>query len=121
MEKLLQDEVKYAYQKEQLGTANAVLAAKDFLEKHNEDITLIFPGDMPLIDGDIINNLIKEHIENDNDLTILTTVIDNPTGYGRIIRQDVKLLKLLKKKMLMIVLRQLMKSIQVFIVLIPTF
>ena len=98
MEKLLQDEVKYAYQKEQLGTANAVLAAKDFLEKHNEDITLIFPGDMPLIDGDIINNLIKEHIENDNDLTILTTVIDNPTGYGRIIRQDGQIIKIIEEK-----------------------
>ena len=98
IENLLQDKVKYAYQKEQVGTANAVLAAKDFLEKHNEGITLIFPGDMPLIDGDVINNLIREHIENNNDLTILTTQIKNPTGYGRIIRQDGQIIKIIEEK-----------------------
>lgn len=98
IENLLQDKVKYVYQKEQLGTANAVLAAKDFLEKHNEGITLIFPGDMPLIDGDVINNLIREHIENNNDLTILTTQIKNPTGYGRIIRQDGQIIKIIEEK-----------------------
>ena len=98
IENLLQDKVKYAYQKEQLGTANAVLAAKDFLERHNEGITLIFPGDMPLIDGDVINNLIREHIENNNDLTILTTQIKNPTGYGRIIRQDGQIIKIIEEK-----------------------
>lgn len=98
IENLLQDKVKYAYQKEQLGTANAVLAAKDFLEKHNEGITLIFPGDMPLIDGDVINNLIREHIENNNYLTILTTQIKNPTGYGRIIRQDGQIIKIIEEK-----------------------
>ena len=98
IENLLQDKVKYAYQKEQLGTANAVLAEKDFLEKHNEGITLIFPGDMPLIDGDVINNLIREHIENNNDLTILTTQIKNPTGYGRIIRQDGQIIKIIEEK-----------------------
>ena len=98
IENLLQDKVKYAYQKEQLGTANAVLAAKDFLEKHNEGITLIFPGDMPLIDGDVINNLIREHIENNNDLTILTTQKKNPTGYGRIIRQDGQIIKIIEEK-----------------------
>ena len=98
IENLLQDKVKYAYQKEQLGTANAVLAAKDFLEKHNEGITFIFPGDMPLIDGDVINNLIREHIENNNDLTILTTQIKNPTGYGRIIRQDGQIIKIIEEK-----------------------
>lgn len=81
-----------------MGTANAVLAAKDFLEKHNEGITLIFPGDMPLIDGDVINNLIREHIENNNDLTILTTQIKNPTGYGRIIRQDGQIIKIIEEK-----------------------
>ncbi len=98
IENLLQDKVKYAYQKEQLGTANAVLAAKDFLEKHNEGITLIFPGDMQLIDGDVLNNLIREHIENNNDLTILTTQIKNPTGYGRIIRQDGQIIKIIEEK-----------------------
>lgn len=98
IENLLKDKVKYAYQKEQLGTANAVLAAKDFLERHNEGITLIFPGDMPLIDGDVINNLIREHIENNNDLTILTTQIKNPTGYGRIIRQDGQIIKIIEEK-----------------------
>lgn len=98
IENLLQDKVKYAYQKEQLGTANAVLAAKDFLEKHNEGINFNFPGDMPLIDGDVINNLIREHIENNNDLTILTTQIKNPTGYGRIIRQDGQIIKIIEEK-----------------------
>lgn len=121
IENLLQDKVKYAYQKEQLGTANAVLAAKDFLEKHNEGITLIFPGDMPLIDGDVINNLIREHIENNNDLTILTTQIKNPTGYGRIIRQDGQIIKIIEEKDADDSVKAIKKSIQVFIVLLPIF
>lgn len=76
---------------------------------------------MPLIDGDVINNLIREHIENNNDLTILTTQIKILQDMVELLDKMVKLLKLLKKKMLMIVSKQLMKSIQVFIVLLPIF
>ena len=65
--------VKFALQEEQLGTGHAVKCARDFLG--DEGQTLILFGDTPLITA-----------ENGNTVTVLSAMIDNPTGYGRIIR-----------------------------------
>ena len=83
---LLGDKVLYAVQEEQLGTGHAVKCAKDLIK--DDGYTLILPGDTPLIDEDIINGIINEHISNSNDLTIGTIVLDNPFGYGRIVRDS---------------------------------
>ncbi len=95
---ILQDEVVYAYQEKQLGTANAVLAAKDFFKRHQDEVTLIIAGDMPLVEKDVIKKLIQNHFKKACDLSILTTIVQNPFGYGRIVRQNGKILKIVEEK-----------------------
>lgn len=95
IEELLGNRVKYAFQEKQLGTANAVSCALSFLEKGQ---TIILPGDTPLIDLDIINKLINTHKEEKNDLTIGTIVLNDPSGFGRMIRVNNKITKITEHK-----------------------
>ena len=76
--------IEYCIQKYPLGTANAVLTAKSIIDY--DGYTIILPSDIPLINKNIINDLITSHIENNNNLTIGTFKTDNPFGYGRIIK-----------------------------------
>ena len=85
-EELLKDKVLYAVQEEQLGTAHAVLMAKDYIK--DDGYTVIVPGDKPLIDDEMINALIKSHTKNNNDLTVGVHYVDNPKGFGRILRDE---------------------------------
>ncbi|WP_163655587.1 bifunctional UDP-N-acetylglucosamine diphosphorylase/glucosamine-1-phosphate N-acetyltransferase GlmU [Listeria sp. PSOL-1] len=83
----LVDRSKFVMQEEQLGTAHAVLQAKSLLE-NKEGVTLVICGDTPLIQDTTIEALMKYHHEKRAKATILTTTIEDPTGYGRIIRDD---------------------------------
>lgn len=94
---ILNDSVEYACQEEQLGTGHAVLCAKEFYS-NKDGVTLIFPGDMPLIDYHTINNLVNQHISSGNDLTVVTTIVDDPTGYGRIVRKSGQIAKIVEEK-----------------------
>lgn len=94
---ILKDSVSYAYQEEQLGTAHAVLKAKSFF-KDKEGVTIILPGDMPLIKSKMISDLIEYHINNNNDLTVVTTTVNNPTGYGRIVKENNKIIEIVEEK-----------------------
>jgi bifunctional UDP-N-acetylglucosamine pyrophosphorylase/glucosamine-1-phosphate N-acetyltransferase len=78
---------EYALQEEQLGTAHAVLQSGPMLEKE-KGTTLIICGDTPLITGETMDSLLKHHEDTNAKATILTAFADDPTGYGRIIRQD---------------------------------
>jgi bifunctional UDP-N-acetylglucosamine pyrophosphorylase/glucosamine-1-phosphate N-acetyltransferase len=80
--------VKYAEQTEQKGTGHAVMQAVPFLNE--EGNTLIITGDTPLIQEKTLLSLIENHIQTDNDGTVLITKFDDPTGYGRIIRNSVE-------------------------------
>lgn len=82
---ILKDRVIYTYQPIINGTAGAVISSKPFWKEKNK-IMLIILGDMPLIDKDVIYKLITTHINENNDLTIATTILNNPYGYGRIIK-----------------------------------
>lgn len=75
----------FALQEEQLGTAHAVKQAKNQLEGL-EGVTFVICGDTPLITSDTMNKLRETHIKQGAKATILTAITDNPTGYGRIIR-----------------------------------
>lgn len=87
IEDLLKDKVKYAIQEEQLGTGHAVKVTRELLED-KKGTSIIMLGDMPLIDTAIINQCIGYHKDRDNDLTVVTTDFDDPTGYGRILRDE---------------------------------
>lgn len=95
IQKIFNGSVEYVLQEQQLGTANAVMCTKSILAE-KEGFCLIFPGDMPLINEDIITKLVNYHSDNKNDLTIVTTKIDIPDGYGRIYREDGKIKKIVE-------------------------
>lgn len=80
-------DIKYAVQEEQLGTGHAVKMAKDLLADFNGD-TLIAYGDCPLLSARTIKTLIKEHQEHNVVCTVLTAHLDNPTGYGRMVKKE---------------------------------
>jgi bifunctional UDP-N-acetylglucosamine pyrophosphorylase / glucosamine-1-phosphate N-acetyltransferase len=75
----------FVYQTEQLGTGHAVMQAKTLLAE-KDGITLVMAGDQPLISSGAIQSLIAHHLQQQNKLTLLTTMLDNPYGYGRILR-----------------------------------
>ncbi|WP_102399450.1 bifunctional UDP-N-acetylglucosamine diphosphorylase/glucosamine-1-phosphate N-acetyltransferase GlmU [Haloimpatiens massiliensis] len=77
--------VIYSLQEQQLGTGHAVMCAKEFLQ-NKEGVVTIFTGDAPLIKAETVKKLIQYHLENNFKATILTSVIDDPAEYGRIIR-----------------------------------
>lgn len=83
VEKILPTDVEIYYQDKQLGTGHAVMSAKEFL--NDEDILILY-GDTPLITETTLKNLINKHKETHADATILTAILDNPSGYGRIIK-----------------------------------
>lgn len=83
----LGEESHYALQEQQLGTAHAVMQAQEMLEG-KEGITIVVCGDTPLIKAETMASLFKHHEELSAKATILTARIDDPTGYGRIIRNE---------------------------------
>lgn len=90
--------VSYSMQEEQLGTGHAVKCAADFL-RGKKGTVVVFAGDAPLTKKATIENLIKEHEENKNSATLLSAMVEDPTGYGRIIRdEDGYVLKIVEHK-----------------------
>ncbi|ERI08772.1 bifunctional UDP-N-acetylglucosamine diphosphorylase/glucosamine-1-phosphate N-acetyltransferase GlmU [Aneurinibacillus aneurinilyticus] len=83
----LGNDVEYAMQEEQLGTAHAVMQVAPIL-KGRKGTTLVLSGDEPLISSETLEALVAHHEANQAAATILTRVMDNPTGYGRIIRGE---------------------------------
>ena len=87
IQKVLGDSTKYAYQEELLGTGHAVMQAEEYL-KGKKGKVLILYGDVPIIRPETLKSLISKSISNKEYATVLTAVYDNPTGYGRIIRDE---------------------------------
>jgi bifunctional UDP-N-acetylglucosamine pyrophosphorylase / glucosamine-1-phosphate N-acetyltransferase len=83
---------KYALQEKQLGTAHAVLQAKEILGG-KDGITIVVCGDTPLIKAETMEALFNQHIELSAKATVLTAKVEDPTGYGRIIRNDTGLVE----------------------------
>ena len=77
----------YVVQTEQLGTGHAVLQAKDKLKDYDGDV-MILCGDTPLLREETLKELYKFHKDTDSVTTILTSIYDNPFGYGRIVKEN---------------------------------
>lgn len=81
-------EVTFADQPQQRGTGDAVACARALLEGLPGPI-LVVPGDAPLLDGASLAAALADHAAaNGRGLTLLTAVVDDPTGLGRIVRAD---------------------------------
>ncbi len=77
-------QIKFAHQDKQLGTGDALKCAVKEIETGSA--VVILSGDVPLISEATIGMLIEKHRESRNSVTVLTMLLDNPEGYGRIIR-----------------------------------
>ncbi|MEG1620946.1 MAG: sugar phosphate nucleotidyltransferase, partial [Oscillospiraceae bacterium] len=75
-------------QYEKLGTGHAVIAATDFIKENIECDVFLLYGDAPLIDNETLVNTLRFHRENNNDVTVVSAKLNNPFGYGRIIREN---------------------------------
>lgn len=83
----LGEKSEYVLQSEQLGTAHAVMQAESVLGSL-EGTTLVICGDTPLIRPETMKALLEHHTTQKAKATILTAIADNPTGYGRILRNE---------------------------------
>lgn len=81
------DLAKFATQTEQRGTGDAVEAARSALEK-TDSLLLVLSGDVPLIRVDTLNKLVEHHRTSESDCSVLSVRLENPTGYGRVIRDE---------------------------------
>lgn len=97
MDKTSSRNVSYSVQEEQLGTGHAVLCAKEFLQD-KEGTVAIFTGDAPLVREETVKEMLKSHEEGDYSATLLTSVIENPAGYGRIKRSGNDVEKIIEHK-----------------------
>jgi len=82
------DKVALVHQKEQLGTAHAVMAANSALRKDIDKDVLIINADLPLVRTQTLKPLLTLHRKDKNSLTFLSAELDNPNGFGRIIRSE---------------------------------
>src|SRR4051812_25509665 len=77
--------VRFIEQREQKGTGHALMAGRDALAPLG-GLLMVLSGDCPLISCDTLCRLISFHIETGAAATLITTLLDNPTGYGRVIQ-----------------------------------
>ncbi len=79
------EQAEFVVQKEQLGTGHAVQQAADLLQNETGTV-MVLCGDTPLLTGDLLKRLYEEHLAADAKATVLTAIMPDATGYGRIIR-----------------------------------
>ena len=80
------DNAKTVLQSPQLGTGHAVSMVCPSLENY-DGLVLILCGDTPLVREETLKKFVEFHKSNNSDLTVMSTIFDNPTNYGRIIRE----------------------------------
>jgi bifunctional UDP-N-acetylglucosamine pyrophosphorylase/glucosamine-1-phosphate N-acetyltransferase len=77
-------DVVLAVQQEPRGTADAVLAAHEHIER--DAPVIVLNGDVPLMTGEALRALAHAHAEHQASATMLTMILDDPSGYGRVVR-----------------------------------
>ena len=90
-------DIEYAEQLEQLGTGHAIMQCQNILNDFKGD-TLILSGDVPLITKKTLSNLYKKHIEYKSKGTVLSATINNPNGYGRVLRDGNSFISIVEEK-----------------------
>jgi len=89
--------VSFAYQEQQKGTAHAIMQCEEnLIDKSGQ--TLVLSGDVPFISNNTLKNLIEIHNKNESLGSILSANIEDPSGYGRIVRDNDKFVKIVEHK-----------------------
>ncbi|MBI4505024.1 MAG: bifunctional UDP-N-acetylglucosamine diphosphorylase/glucosamine-1-phosphate N-acetyltransferase GlmU [Chloroflexi bacterium] len=83
----LGDAAQHAYQAEQLGTGHAVTQAEALLAGRCAEVLVLY-GDSPLLQPATLHALVAARREHGAALALLSAVVDDPTGYGRVLRRD---------------------------------
>ncbi|MDR1886270.1 MAG: bifunctional UDP-N-acetylglucosamine diphosphorylase/glucosamine-1-phosphate N-acetyltransferase GlmU [Synergistaceae bacterium] len=76
--------VEVIWQLEQLGTGHALMVARDWWSRF-DDVMVLY-GDVPLVRSETLSGLVERHFAEGPQCTFLSTVVDNPSGYGRVVR-----------------------------------
>ncbi len=84
---LVEKDADVVWQKDILGTGHAIEQTRPLLENLKGE-TLIIYGDTPLISSETIEAILHIHEKEKNDLTVVSAVLSNPSGYGRLIREE---------------------------------
>lgn len=79
------DRIAFVHQREQRGTGDAVIAAENELQGDNRTV-MVLSGDVPLIRSATLTKLMDAHRESNAACTLLSVRLENPTGYGRVVR-----------------------------------
>lgn len=87
IEEVLKEEVKYIEQEDSLGTGHAISSARKLLEGKSGYV-LILNGNIPLIREETLQRIIKKAKDSKSAACILTAMMKNPLGYGRILRDE---------------------------------
>lgn len=82
----LGDTARTVTQRERKGTGHAVMMAREFLEEHRGGKVLIACGDAPFLTSEIITRALEQHNARADACTVISATLDDPFGYGRIIR-----------------------------------
>ncbi len=80
-------EISSVFQAQRLGTGHAVMMAKDFLSKNGGDV-IVLNGDAPFMDSATISQAYEQHNSTDSSATVISAKVENPFGYGRIVRAE---------------------------------
>jgi bifunctional UDP-N-acetylglucosamine pyrophosphorylase/glucosamine-1-phosphate N-acetyltransferase len=101
-EKIMQEtfpgEINFIIQEQQLGTGHAVMAARSVLKRHMEQDLLVINGDLPLVRPETLRPLLAQHRKERNDLTFMSSVLDDPAGFGRLVTSEDGKIKVIEEK-----------------------
>jgi bifunctional UDP-N-acetylglucosamine pyrophosphorylase/glucosamine-1-phosphate N-acetyltransferase len=92
-----QSGLTFVVQEPQLGTAHALLTVEPVLEKATGTLVLL-SGDVPLLTANTLKALIDRQIASGAAASLVTAVVDNPRGYGRIIRSGERIARIVEDK-----------------------
>ncbi len=95
--KVVEGDCEVVWQREQKGAGHAVMMTAPVLEGKDGE-TIVCCGDTPLLSSETLEKMFKYHEENHNDLTVMTFHIDNPFGYGRIIKENGHFVRIVEQR-----------------------
>ena len=89
--------LSYVTQEPQLGTGHALLQTAGVLER-KKGVVLLLSGDVPLLKGHTLAALVQKHEESKVAATVLTAIVDQPYGYGRIVRVKGRISRIVEER-----------------------